>query len=420
MTSKQANSCEVAVIGAGPYGLSVAAHLREAGITTHVFGEPMGFWHHNMPKGMLMRSPWRATHLSDPAGALSLDVYAGERGIDSAVHLPLESFVAYGEWFAHHATPDVDRRVVQSVETSRNGFRLTLADGEIISADRVVVATGLRNQEYWPPSCRDLPGALVSHSSEHTDFAPWRGKRVAVLGRGQSACESAALLNEAGAETVLVARGDIRWLGMPKRAGTHKPLRHRLREAMASPSEVGPFPWSWLVEVPGVVRHMPADMRARFTQRCLTPAASGWLRPRFADITCIAAPLTGASADGGRITLAFADGAETFDHLVLGTGYHVDISRLGILADALLARIACAQGSPLLRGGFESSVPNLHFVGSYAVRSYGPLLRFIAGAPFAARAVTRAALRQAALRPVSAPRSAQVFGAATPNLSPPQ
>jgi cation diffusion facilitator CzcD-associated flavoprotein CzcO len=289
-----------------------------------------------------------------------------------------------------------------------------------MGADRVVVATGLRNQEYRPLPFRDLPGTLVSHSSEHSDFAPFRGKRVAVIGRGQSACESAALLNEAGAETVIVARGDIRWLGAPKAAGPFKPLRHRLREAMASPSEVGPFPLSWLVEVPGFVRHMPADMRAKFTQRCLTPAASGWLRPRFADIRCVAAPLTGASADRDRITLAFNDHDETFDHVVLGTGYHVDISRLGLLADALLARIACAQGSPLLHDGFESSVPKLHFVGSYAVKSYGPLLRFIAGAPFAARALTRAARRQSALQPASVGRSPQVFGDAAPTLSPPQ
>jgi cation diffusion facilitator CzcD-associated flavoprotein CzcO len=416
----QTTTCEVAVIGAGPYGLSVAAHLREAGIATHVFGEPMGFWRHNMPKGMLMRSPWRATDLSDPAGALSLDNFALERGIDSAVQLPLEGFLAYGEWFADHVAPDVDRRVVQSVESGRSGFRLTLGDGEIMSADRVVVATGLRNQEYRPRPFRDLPGTLVSHSSEHTDFAPFRGKRVAVIGRGQSGCESAALLNEAGAETVIVARGDIRWLGMPKAAGANKPLRHRLREAMASPSEVGPFPLSWLVEVPGLVRHMPAELRAKFTQRCLTPAASGWLRPRFADVACIAAPLTGASADGSRIALAFDDQTETFDHVVLGTGYQIDISRIGILADALLARIKCAQGSPLLRGGFESSVPKLHFVGSYAVRSYGPLLRFIAGAPFAARAVTRAAGRQAAPRPASFAARAQRFGDAAPTLLPPQ
>jgi hypothetical protein len=165
---------------------------------------------------------------------------------------------------------------------------------------------------------------------------------------------------------------------------------------------------------------MPAGLRAKFTQRCLTPAASGWLRPRFGNVACIGAPVTGASPDGARITLAFDNHAEAFDHVVLGTGYRVEIARLGILADALLARIRCAQGSPLLRGGFESSVPKLHFVGSYAVRSYGPLLRFIAGAPFAAGAVTRAARRQSALRPASLARSAQMFRDAAPTLLPPQ
>jgi hypothetical protein len=186
MISSRSHSCEVAVIGAGPYGLSVAAHLKHAGVSTHVFGDPMAFWRHNMPKGMLLRSPWRATHLSDPAGALSLDAYASEQGVDSSKLLPVEEFVAYGAWFARHAVPDIDRRAVRLIDTAPNGFRLTLADGEVLSADRVVIATGLRNQEYRPPLLRDLPAALVTHSCQHTDFSQFRGQRVGVIGRGKA------------------------------------------------------------------------------------------------------------------------------------------------------------------------------------------------------------------------------------------
>src|SRR6202034_473555 len=102
--------------------------------------------------------------------------------------------------------------------------------------------------------------------------------------------------------------------------------------------------------------------------------------------------------DGDRIALDLDSGARMFDHVVLGTGYRVDVARLGILAPHILERIARLQGSPLLRAGFESSVPKLHFVGSYAVKSFGPLLRFIAGAPYAARAVTGAALSRRAYR----------------------
>jgi cation diffusion facilitator CzcD-associated flavoprotein CzcO len=393
MTSRRTNSCEVAVIGAGPYGLSVAAHLRHAGVATHVFGEPMAFWRHNMPKGMMLRSPWRATHMSNPSGTLSLDAYAVAHGIAADRLLPLEDFVGYGEWFQRHAVPDVDRRKVRTIEPARDGFHLTLDDGEVLSAGRVVIATGLRHQEYRPEAFRTVPAELVSHTSEHTDFEKFRGKRIAVIGRGQSACESAVLLAEAGAEVELISRGAIHWLGA---AGTGRTAM-RLRQLLKSPSEVGPFPLSWLTEAPGLVRHLPEGLREEFSRRCLKAAAAGWLQPRFAEVACSPGrTITGARAVANGVALDLDGGEATFDHVILGTGYRVDISRLGMLSPQLLQKIACIQGSPVLRGGFASSVPKLHFVGSYAVRSFGPLLRFIAGAPFAARAVTAAARRSVA------------------------
>jgi FAD-dependent urate hydroxylase len=415
MSSGQAKSCEVAVIGAGPYGLSVAAHLKRAGIATHVFGEPMGFWRHNMPTGMMIRSPWRATHLSDPDGALSLDAYAAAGGVDSGKHLSLAKLVAYGEWFQRHAVPDVDPRAVRLIDTARNGFRLELADGDTLSADRVVVATGLLNQEYRPAVFQDLPCALVSHTSEHADLSAFRGKHVAVIGRGQSACESAALLDEAGAAVEIVSRGPIHWLGISTKAATAM-LRRRLRKLLTAPSEVGPFPLSWLVEVPGLVRLLPPEIRGEFTQRCLKAGATGWLKPRFTNVACNPGrAITGARAVGERIVLDLDNGARTFDHVLLGTGYRIDIARLGILAPQLLESIARAEGSPLLGAGLGSSVPKLHFVGCYAVKSFGPLLRFIAGAPYAARAVAVASAARRRLTSKSNPVPAErLFGAIAP------
>ncbi len=422
MTSNQTNTCEVAVIGAGPYGLSVAAHLKRAGIRVHVFGEPMAFWRQNMPKGMLLRSPWRATHISDPEGTLSLDAYASAHGVDGGKRLPVEQFVAYGAWFQRHAVPDVDRRVVRLIDRAGNGFRLELGDGEILEADRVIIATGLLNQEYRPPLFRDLPPALVSHTSEHADLSVFRGKRVAVIGRGQSATESAALLDEAGAGAEIISRADIHWLGVSTNAVAPKTLRMRLRRALAAPSEIGPFPLSWLVELPDLIRYLPVQFRDEFTRKCLKAGAAGWLKPRFANVTCTPGrSITGARARGDRITLDLDDGAKTFDHVLLGTGYRVDISRIGILAPQLLDRIACVEGSPLLGAGLQSSVPKLHFVGSYAVKSFGPLLRFIAGAPYAARTVAAAVLHRAAPKRAETAEVEKMFGSiATPNLWPPQ
>jgi FAD-dependent urate hydroxylase len=415
MMPRQTSSCEVAVIGAGPYGLSVAAHLKHAGIATQVFGEPMAFWRHNMPRGMLLRSPWGGTHISDPDRTLSLAAYAAQHGLNGVERLPLEKFVAYGDWFQQQAVPDVDRRAVRTIDATQHGFRLTLADGEVLAADRVVVATGLNNQEYRPEVFHDLPATLVSHCCEHSDLAAFRGRRVAVIGRGQSACESAALLAEAGAEAEIISRGEIHWLGSGAKQNASW-----LQEALKSPSEVGPFPLSWLVEVPGLVWHLPRGLRDEFTRRCLKAGASGWLRPRFANVTRNPArTIAGARAISGRVVLDLDTGPATFDHVLLGTGYRIDIARLGILSPQLLEKIARIEGSPALGQGFVSSAPKLHFVGSSAVRSFGPLLRFIAGAPFAARSITAAAQRglagKSSARPAQGRRG---FGGVTPNPSP--
>jgi cation diffusion facilitator CzcD-associated flavoprotein CzcO len=394
MTSMRTNACEVAVIGAGPYGLSVASHLKHAGIATQVFGEPMSFWRQNMPKGMLLRSPWRATHISHPEGLFSLDAFASEQTIDCGKLLPVEQFAAYGDWFQQRAIPKVDHRAVRLIEAANGGFRLQLADGEIFTADRVIMATGLRGQDYRPPPLRGLPSALVTHTCEEADFARLRGRRVAVIGRGQSACESAALLAEAGVEVEIISRGEIHWLGASAaEAITRKTALSRLRETLTSSSAVGPFPLSWLAEWPAAVWRLPTKLRDDFTRRCLKPGAAGWLKPRLKHVNCNPGrTISGARALSDQVELNLDTGPRRFHHVLLGTGYRIDLARVGILSAELLTTIACADGSPLLRPGFESSVPKLHFIGSYAVKSFGPLMRFIAGAPIAARSVTHAVL----------------------------
>ncbi len=212
------NDCEVIVIGAGPYGLAAAAHLKASGIETRVFGEPMSFWRCHMPKGMFLRSPWGATDISDPGKALLLDAYIAERQIARTRPLPLETFVDYGSWFQARAVPDLDRRMVERIEPTASGFRIVAADGEDLHTGSVVVAMGLARQAFRPVAFAHVSNVLASHSCDHADFAGFRGRRVAIIGRGQSACESAALLHEAGAEVDIVCRSPIHWLGTAKGA----------------------------------------------------------------------------------------------------------------------------------------------------------------------------------------------------------
>ena len=384
------DDCEVAVIGAGPYGLSLGAHLNSAGIETRVLGRPMSFWREHMPKGMKLRSPWAATHIVDPDDLLSLDAWAAVTALGRPDPLPLETFVRYGEWFQKTALPDLDARHVARIEATGRGFALTFNDGAGLRARRVVVAMGLANQEFRPDTFSGLPIDVVSHTADHADLGIFRGQRVAVIGRGQSACESAALLAEAGAAVTLICRGDIHWLGAETSGNAHRrDLYWRAHKLLATKSGVGPFPLNWANEQPDLIRRLSPDLRAWLNAKSLRAGAAGWVRARFAGVEIDAGrTILGARQSGAGITLRLDTGAREFEHVLLATGYRIDIARLGILAPELLARIATEAGSPVLAGGYQSSVPGLHFVGSAAVASYGPLLRFVWGAGYAARAVT--------------------------------
>lgn len=386
--------CEVAVIGAGPYGLGVAAHLKAAKIETRVFGEAMSFWQRHMPKQMLLRSSLTASDLSDAGGAFSLRAYADLHGIKLSYPVSIETFIAYGKWFQEHAVNNLDTRKVERVETDGGAFRLHLADGDSVTARRVVIAMGLANQEFKPAAFAGIEKDLVSHACDHDDLARFSGKRVAVVGRGQSACESAAILNDVGAEVELISRGPLHWLGMESASVNQtKDLIWYMHKMMSTKSGVGPFPFNQLAEFPGIVRMLPQGLRDAFNKRCLRPGSTGWVRPRFEGVTVRAGrTILGAKASAGGVSVQLDEGSSVVDHVLLATGYHIDCAKLGLFGPSLLGQIKQDDDAPVLTAGFESSVPGLHFVGASAVKSYGPLMRFVAGSDYAARHLTKVML----------------------------
>ena len=383
--------CEVAVVGAGPYGLSLGAHLNSAGIETRVLGKPMSFWRDHMPKGMKLRSPWAATHITDPDNLLTLDAYSAVSCMGRPDPLPVEDFVRYGEWFWKSALPDLDTRRVTKVAPAARGFALALEDGGTLHARRVVIAMGLANQDFRPPEFEGLPSHLVSHAADHADLGRFADKRVAVIGRGQSACESSALLDEAGAKVVQICRGDVHWLGAQTSGNAHRrDVYWHLHKMLATKSGVGPFPLNWINEQPNMIHEFPRGWRAWLNTNSLRAGAAGWVRPRMRGVQIdMGRTIVSARVLGTGVELELDNGRFDFDHVLLATGYKIDIAKLDILPSDVLAAIKTDDGSPVLENGYESSVPGLHFVGSAAVRSYGPLLRFVWGAGYAARNVTR-------------------------------
>lgn len=377
---------EIVIVGAGPYGLAAAAHLRSFRPT--VFGHPMSFWRDHMPAGMLLRSPRQASNISAPGRRFSLPEFEREQGLERLQPLPLRTFVEYGVWFKERTGANVEDRLVKEVARENGDFRLTLDDGEVRTARAVVIAAGISPFAWRPPEFASLPDDLVSHSVDHGDMSRFAGKKVVVIGGGQSAVESAALLHEEGATVELLVRSpQLNWLTRSGLLHKSKPLR-RLLYASA---DVGPAGVSWLVAAPGAFRRLPRRVQDPLAQRSIRAGASAWLVSRVDGVTIKEGRHTGsACVDDGRIRLTLEDGEVVAgDHLLLGTGYRVDIARYSFLSPSLLEQIARIGGYPRLRPGFETSVPGLFVVGAPAAWSFGPLFRFVAGTGYAATALAR-------------------------------
>ncbi len=382
---------DAVVVGAGPYGLSTAAHLRARGLRVAVFGRTMEMWRQHMPKGMLLRSHWWATNLSDPRNEFGFERFCRESNRDNAYPVPIQTFIDYGLWFQQRVVPDVETTYVSSIERKGDLFLLTLADGREVRSHAVVMALGLRYYANRPEPYDTVRGGLVSHTSEHSDFARFNGRHVVVIGGAQSAIESTALLIEAGAAVDVVSRTPIMWLA-PDRVG-QRGVVERLR---APDAAIAPGWQNWILDhMPFLFYRAPQDKKDKYNS-WYKAGATHWLRSRVVGKATLHEGQTVAKIEpvNGQVDVTVSDGATVrADHVILGTGYRVNIDRLGMLHPSLRAEIEAEGGVPVLSHWFEASVPGLYFVGITSLRAFGPLNRFVAGCGAAARRVASAVAR---------------------------
>ncbi|MEP6547780.1 MAG: NAD(P)-binding domain-containing protein [Gammaproteobacteria bacterium] len=388
------NSTEVAIIGAGPYGLSIAAHLAAADVPFQIFGPPMHNWRTHMPKGMHLKSDGFASDLYDPGRRLTLRAYCADRGVpyaDLGLPVPVDVFCAYGLAFQSQMVPSLDQRMIVNLERAESGFVLTLDDGQSLQARRVIVATGITHFEYVPEELRSLPPSLCTHSADNHDLARYAGKRVLVLGRGASSTDIAALLLAQGASVEIVSREPVIFHLPP---GKKRPsIWHRMRNPNFG---LGPnFRSAVYTLLPGVFHLLPQRLRQRVVRRHLGPAAVWFIRDQLVGHVPMHSgyQLQHAEARDGGVRVSFVDRAGKqldvqADHLICGTGYRVDLQRLPFLGESLRSQVCCEGASPKLSLEFESSVPGLYFVGLASAVSFGPLERFALGAGYTARKIS--------------------------------
>lgn len=392
---------QTVIIGAGPYGLSLAAHLNAAGVPFRIFGSPLASWRGHMPKGMQLKSDGFASNLSSPDPSSTLKSWCAANGTayhDTHRPVALSDFLDYSAWFQQRYVPMLEERQVVSLARAPGGFTLWLDDGDMLKAARVVLAVGISWFRHIPEMFRDLPAELLSHSYDHRELSRFAGRKLLILGAGSSAVDMAVLASDAGAQVSLVARApDIHYHAVPD------PDPISWLKAITHPSSgIGPGWRSFMCSnAPRLFRRMPEKLRLRATKRHLGPAPGWFMRGKLEALTHLGQTVESIVPHQGGVLLT-ARGTDsgitrmTGDHVIAATGYRPDLRRLPFLESELRETISQIAHTPNLSDHFETSVPGLHVVGPLAANTFGPLMRFMVGAEYSSPRLAAHLIRSAA------------------------
>jgi thioredoxin reductase len=399
-----------AIIGAGPYGLSIAAHFRHRGIAFRIFGRPMDSWLAHMPKGMMLKSDGFASNIYDPESAFTLEQFCAQQGIEyghTGVPVKIDTFTSYGLAFRDRMVPELEERMVSNIERVTNGFRLQLEDGETCEARNVILAVGITHFDYVPESLAHLPEEFLTHSARHREVEPFRGRNVVVIGGGASALDLAGLLKEAGANVQLASRRkELIFHSQP----TGKP-RSAWQQLRHPQSGLGPGMRSrFYSDAPAAFYYLPESLRLKIVRRALGPSGGWFIRDKVIGKVPLHLGCTPqqAKVQNGEVhlTLRVEDGSArelVTEHVIAATGYKTDLDRLKFLSPEIRAKLKSLNGTPVLSSNFESSIPGLYFAGVSAANSFGPVMRFAFGAGFAARTITRSLEKSVSREAASVP-----------------
>lgn len=373
---------DVLVIGAGPYGLCIAAYAKAKGLDVAIVGEPMAFWKNRMPAGMLLRSG-RDWHL-DASDVHTLEAFLEERRIPrgTAEPIPVELFRDYSEWFRQSKKIEVQPVRVSRIREADGEFEVVCDNEHVIRACRVVAAPGLAYFASIPPEISSgLAGDQVSHTASLVDFRPLAGKRCLIVGGRQSAFEWTALMMEAGIGSVdLVFRHETPAFVHSDWSFTDAMIENTLRVR------------GWFRRLEAAEQKAVHQNFWRVGRLQLEPWLAGRIHrknvrirqnSRIASLRGTASGEVEAHLDGGDAVLA--------DHVICATGYRVDVSRVPYLVGQVASgRMRVTDGFPVLDEDFQTTAPGLYIVGQASMQLFGPFFGFLRGCTATARIVAGA------------------------------
>jgi FAD-dependent urate hydroxylase len=377
---------DVAVVGAGPFGLSVAAHVSHQRVRT--FGRPMQTWRTRMPPDMKLRSDWEETSMSAPHDAGSITAWSRRTGEPREEPIPLQKFLRYAQWFQDTFVRESDPSDVASLDRAGGVFRLTTTAGDEVDARRVVLAVGVTPFSHAPAPFDAALGDGIGFAIDRSDYRGLAGGTVVVVGGGQGGLEAAALALRDGATAELVIRSQLRWFTDREPFRPRNAVQRRLYRIAYPVVGYGPPPLNRLALHPDGFAALPRPLRRRVARRILRAGGSPWVREQIEGRVTVTEGRSVQAVEraDGAIRLTLDDGTtRDAGAVVLATGFRFSLERLGFLSPAVRDGIAVDDGWPALDRWFRStSLPELQFVGFAAERRFGPIARFVSGSRFSA------------------------------------
>jgi FAD-dependent urate hydroxylase len=380
---------DTAIIGAGPFGLSVAAHLSRRG-SARTYGEPMRTWRTLMPPDMRLRSGWDHTNLSAPDRAGTLDAWARSGDGERIEPLPLQQFLRYADWFRRKFVPELDPSDVTRIELADGGVRVTTRSGSEVQANHAVLALGVTPFPRVPPVLAASGDPRIRIVLDRSAYADLAGKRVAVIGAGNNGVESALLAHRAKARVELLARSRVHWFTEHEPHTPRGPVSRRLYDLAYPVVGFGPPLINRFALHPDAFARLPQAARRRLSARRLRPGAAPWLREHVEGVIPISENVEVQSVESGPggLVLKLSDGtSREVDVCIVACGFAFSRAGLTVLAPELRSRIAMQGGWPVLDRWFRSSVPQISLVGFPAEGRFGAIARFVGGATFAAERI---------------------------------
>lgn len=337
------------IVGAGPYGLSLANYMSEMGQDFKIIGKPMELWKNHTFTDASLRSDMATSEIAHPDNAYSLSTFRNQKGRASGAgseRVSVQEYRQYIDWVLNALPYEIIEVYLNNLSQKEDHFEAELTSGEKILAKQVVIATGVAHHLKVPDEfskARD-----VIHSYYTQEIEALQNKKVLVVGAGQSAAEAMEICQK--------NKNLVHWYARKEPRFYSEPL------------DLPKWIFDLVVKSAGFFRRLP----------------HGLIKAIFSIFSATTMTPDNESKLAGVDRFSTMPDLDRYDHVIAATGYNYTLNHMSFLADELRDNLEMKAAMPRIDKNFMSSLSNLYFIGPSTEMFFGPPMKFMIGSQYVA------------------------------------